>query len=137
MNGYADFMGVKILTADKADIIGRHHRQRFLCRQLYRSMQIAFLILAAGTDKLQIEAVREVGLPEFQRLLHQGAVTAQQKLTHIPLAPAGENNQPFFMINQPVALNGRSLCTVAFLIGFGDKQGQVLITGIIACQNRE
>ena len=137
MNGYADFMSVKILTADKADIIGRHHRQGFLCRQLYRSMQIAFLILAAGADKLQIKAVREMGLPEFQRLLHQDIITAQQKFTHIPFTSAGENNQPFFVINQPVALNGRPLSTIAFLIGFGDKQGQVLITGIIACQNRE
>ncbi|MND74440.1 hypothetical protein D3C80_660310 [compost metagenome] len=137
MNGDADFVGVKVILDQKAHVVSGHHRQSAFSGQRHCGVQIVFFVRPTGTDQFEVIAVREVLLIELQALLHLRLVAAQQKLADVPLARAREQNQPFTVLNQPVAIDDRAGGAVTTLIGAGNQQRQVLVTFIIGGQHGE
>ncbi len=136
MNRHANFVGVKIAAVDKADVVGRHDRQTTRLGQLYRRVQVALFVRTAGTDQLQIEAIREVGLVEAHALIHQRRVAAQQAFAHVAHTPAGEQDQPLVHLRQPLPVDPRPQRAVATLVGTGDEQRQVLVAGVVGREHR-
>ena len=131
MNSDADFMSVEVAGFQEAHIVGRHYRQTMLFCQLNRGMKIAFFVLTTGTDQLQIVAIRKMLLIEGETLLYQRHVSADQADANVAFTPAGQQNQPFLMFNQPVAIDPWPQSAIAALIGTRNEQSQVLIAGIV------
>ncbi len=137
VNGDADFVGVEVAGFKEADIVGRHHRQAARFRQRHGGMEIALFILTTGTDQLQKIAVREMLFIESDALFHQRHIAADQADADVTFTAAGEQNQPFLMFHQPVAIDPRPQGAVAALIGTGNQQRQVLVAGVIRRQHRQ
>ncbi|VGP88477.1 hypothetical protein SB00610_04321 [Klebsiella quasipneumoniae subsp. similipneumoniae] len=135
MNSDADFMGVKVASVEEADIVGRHHRQTTRFRQRHGGMKITLFILTTGADQLQKIAIREMLFIEGDALLNQRHVAADQADADVAFTAAGEQNQPFLMFHQPVAIDPRPQGAVAALIGAGNQQSQVLVAGVIRRQH--
>ena len=131
----ADFMGVEIAGVEKADIVGRHHRQAARFRQRHGGVEIGLFILSTGTDQLQKIAVREMLFVEGDALFNQRHIAADQADADVTFPAAGEQNQPFLMFHQPVAIDPRPQGAVAALIGTGNQQGQVLVAGVVRRQH--
>ena len=100
-------------------------------------MEIGLFILSTGTDQLQKIAVREMLFVEGDALFNQRHIAADQADADVTFPAAGEQNQPFLMFHQPVAIDPRPQGAVAALIGSGDQQRQVLIASIICRQYRQ
>ena len=66
----ADFMGVEIAGVEKADIVGRHHRQAARFRQRHGGVEIGLFILTTGADQLKKITVREMLFIERDALFH-------------------------------------------------------------------
>ncbi len=135
MDGDANFMGVKVVGIDKAHIVGCHHWQSMLFCQRHRGVQITLFIRTAGADQLQVEAIREIFFIKIDTLLHQRAIAAQQAAANIAHTPAGDQQQPFIQLRQPLPIDPWTLRAVATLIGAGDQKRQVLITRVIQRQH--
>ena len=72
---------------------------------------------------------------EGDALFNQRHIAADQADADVTFPAAGEQNQPFLMFHQPVAIDPRPQGAVAALIGAGNQQGQVLIAGIVRRQH--
>ena len=96
VNSHADFVRVKVLAVNKADIIRCDNRQATRFRQFNRRMQIRFLILPTRADQLQIVAVGEMFFIEGDAFVHQRTVAAQQTAAHIAHPATGKQNQTVF-----------------------------------------
>ncbi len=107
VNGNADFVGVEVAGFKEADIVGRHHRQTARFRQRHGGVEIGLFILSTGTDQLQKIAVREMLFVEGDALFNQRHIAADQADADVTFPAAGEQNQPFLMFHQPVAIDPR------------------------------
>ena len=135
MDRHTNFMCVKITRFKETDIVGGHHRQTALFGECHGGMQIALFVRAPGADQFKIVAIREILFVERDALIHQRTVATQQTLADIAHATAGNQQQAFVQLCQPVAVDPRAHRTISTLIGFRDKQGKVLITGVVHRQH--
>ena len=116
VNGDPNFMGVEIFRRQNTHIVGRHHRQIATRSQFNRKVQVSLFVLTTGTDQLQIVAFREISLVKVDALIHQLLITAQQCLADIAITGAGEHNQPFVVLLQPITLDDWPALHIATLV---------------------
>ena len=125
---------LEIVTLEKADFVGCHHRRPGRYRQIHGCFQISLLLRPAGALHLQIKALREQPPPVGQPKPRLVRLTIQQSPPQLTLAATGQRDQTIGISSQPGMIDQRNAPLLAFKIAATHQPGQVMVTGQVLTQ---
>jgi hypothetical protein len=105
MNADPRLVGLEIILLQEMHIVGGHHRHAMGRRKRYRPVQVFLLPFPSGTLQLQVETVREQGMPIVQQARGIRLAAGQQGLADITGTAAGQGNEPCRAVRQPGAFD--------------------------------
>ena len=126
-DAHAGLVGGEIVLLEEAHVVGGHDRRTAAIGQRYGGVQVFLVVDPVGALQLDVETLREDRQPFAQQALGQRLVAIQQRLADLPFLGAGQGDQSFGRLLDPLALDHHQ--TVALALGPAPRHqlGQVQV----------